>query len=224
MDSPSSVLLLEDDPAQRLLLAAYLRQAGLQVNEADSLAQARTLIGEYLPRLALLDLNLPDGDGFDLLRELLQRGIPVIVVTCRPEDRIPALEIGADDFLDKPYHPRELLARVHNVLRRCKDLTPQSVRLGSFHLDLEGRSLVDAHGEEVGLTRGEFDLLAALVEGRGRVVGRADLSELVSPDGAGTCGRSVDVLVSRLRHKLEADPKNPRLLLTAPGIGYRLRL
>ena len=222
MDSHTRILLLEDDPAQRLLLAAYLRQDGFEVVESESLAQSRAFIQENAPNLVLLDLILPDGDGLELAREVLQRDIPVIIVTSRPEDRIPALELGADDYLDKPYHPRELLARVHNVLKRCRNLSAQVLPVGTFQLDLERRRLLNLEGKEVSLTRGEFDLLAALAAAQGRMASRADLSELVSPDGAGVCGRSVDVLVSRLRQKLEADPRHPCLVLTAPGHGYRL--
>ncbi len=224
VDAHPHILLLEDDPAQRLLLAAYLRTSGCQVREAESLGQGRAFLEEGAPSLALVDLNLPDGDGLELAREMIRRGIPVIIVTSRPQDRIPALELGADDYLDKPYQPRELLARVQNVLRRCGQRASGSIRFGTFLLDLERRQVRADDGGEIGLTRGEFDLLAALARAQGRVASRADLAELVSPDGNGAGGRSVDVLVSRLRHKLEADPGNPSLLLTAPGYGYRLRL
>jgi two-component system OmpR family response regulator len=222
MDSQTSILLVEDDPAQRLLLAAYLRQADYLVSEAGSIAQARSRLVDSTPNLVLLDLNLPDGDGLALARELLRLRLPVIVVTSRPEDKITALELGADDYLDKPYHPRELLARVHNALRRSRNPGAQTFRCGAFQLDSAGRRLLDAQGAEVSLTRGEFNLLAALVEAKGRIVSRADLAELISADGAGVGGRSVDVLVSRLRQKLETDPRNPSLLLTASGHGYRL--
>ncbi len=222
MEPLTRILLVEDDPAQRLLLASYLRQDGFLVLEAESLTQSRELLGQGTPDLVLLDLNLPDGDGLELARELLLQHLPVIIVTSRGEDRIPALELGADDCLDKPYQPRELLARVHNVLRRSRESSLPTLRCGTYYLEPEGRRLLDEQGVEVALTRGEFDLLAALVAARGRIVSRANLSELVSPSGDGGSSRSVDVLMSRLRQKLEADPRNPRLLLTAPGYGYRL--
>lgn len=224
VDAHSHILLLEDDPAQRLLLAAYLRTAGCRVQEAESLAQGRAFMEEGAPSLALVDLNLPDGDGLELARNMIRRGIPVIIVTSRMQDRIPALELGADDYLDKPYQPRELLARVQNVLRRCGQRASRTLQIGTFQLDLERRQVRNADGGEIGLTRGEFDLLAALALAQGRVSSRAVLAELVSPEGNGAGGRSVDVLVSRLRHKLEEDPGNPSLVLTAPGYGYRLRL
>lgn len=223
MTTPFRILLVEDDPAQRLLLAAYLRQDGFQVLEADCLAQGRAQAREGILHLVLLDLTLPDGDGLELARELLLRNLPVIILTSRAEDRIPALELGADDYLDKPFQPRELLARIHNLLRRCGEQPKPDFRFGSFKLSLERRTLMGSDGKEVLLTRGEFQLLEALLEAKGRVVPRADLSELISGEGAGLGGRSVDVLVSRLRHKLEPDPSNPNLLLTAPGIGYRIQ-
>ncbi len=220
METQACLLLIEDDPAQRLLLAAYLRRDGFEVLEAATMARSRALMKGSPPDLVLLDLNLPDGDGLELARELLRREILTIIVTSRPEDRIPALELGADDYLDKPCQPRELLARVRNLLRR-RGRPAQC--FGGYRQDRERRSMVDADGRAVNLTRGEFDLLAALVEARGRVVSRADLLECISPDGTSTAGRSVDVLISRLRRKLEADPGNPRFLVTVPGLGYRLQ-
>lgn len=223
MGDPAAILLLEDDPAQRLLLAAYLRLAGLPVLEAESLAQGRALAAARQPRLVLLDLNLPDGDGLELARELLQLAVPVVVVTCRPEDKLAALELGADDFVVKPYDPRELLARIRNLLRRREGPGGAELGLGAFHLDLPGRRLLDRGGAEIPLTRGEFDLLATLVQARGHALSRADLCEAISPDGETVCSRSVDVLVSRLRRKLADDPRHPALVQTVAGIGYRAR-
>jgi DNA-binding response OmpR family regulator len=221
MNDSAAILLIEDDPAQRLLLAAYLRQAAFRVDEAETLAEARAKAAATHPCLALLDLSLPDGDGLELARELIGRGIPVFIVTSRPKDRLRALELGADDFVEKPYDPRELLARIQNLLRRCGKPSLRAVPIGSFHLDAPGRRLLDHEGVEIELTRGEFDLLAALMEAKGRVLTRADLSEIVSPDGTTVCSRSVDTLVSRLRKKLADDPKHPALLQTVPGVGYR---
>ncbi|HLP31285.1 MAG TPA: response regulator transcription factor [Geothrix sp.] len=221
MSQSNPILLIEDDPAQRLLLAAYLRQAAFRVEEAESLAQGRTLAAATHPRLVLLDLNLPDGDGMELARELIRRAVPVLVVTSRPEDRLAALELGVDDFVEKPYDPRELLARIQNLLRRCGEPSLPTLPVGSFHLDAPGRRLLDGEGTEVELTRGEFDLLVALMEAKGRVLTRADLSEIISPEGSTVCSRSVDTLVSRLRRKLADDPRHPSLLQTVPGVGYR---
>ena len=221
MNDSAAILLIEDDPAQRLLLAAYLRQANFQVEEAGTLAQGRALATAVHPSLVLLDLNLPDGDGLDLARELIRRVIPVFIVTSRPSDRLLALELGADDFVEKPYDPRELLARIQNLLRRCGTPSSHPLPLGSFRMDVPGRRLLDDRGREIALTRGEFDLLAALMEARGRVLSRADLSEIVSPDGATVCSRSVDTLVSRLRRKLADDSRHPSLVQTVPGVGYR---
>lgn len=218
---PPTLLLVEDDPAQRLLLGAYLRQGGHVVVEAGTLAEARTKVAEAAPALVLLDLGLPDGDGLVLARELRAREVPLVIVTSREGDRLLALELGADDYLVKPYDPRELAARVANVLRRCLR-APEGLRVGSYVLDGERRTLQDAQGKPIELTPGEFALLLELAEARGCVVGRAQLSEAVSPDRDASNLRSVDVLVSRLRQKLEPDPANPRLILTAQGLGYRL--
>ncbi len=221
MSQPNPILLIEDDPAQRLLLAAYLRQATFRVEEAGTLAQGRAQAAATHPCLVLLDLNLPDGDGLELARELIRRAIPVLIVTSRPADRLLALELGVDDFVEKPYDPRELLARIQNLLRRCGEPLLHTLPVGSFHLDALGRRLLDGAGTEIALTRGEFDLLAALMEAKGRVLTRADLSEIVSPEGTTVCSRSVDTLVSRLRRKLADDPRHPSLLQTVPGVGYR---
>jgi len=223
MNDSAAILLIEDDPAQRLLLAAYLRQANFQVEEAGTLAQGRALATAVHPSLVLLDLNLPDGDGLDLARELIRRGTSVFVVTSRPKDRLLALELGAVDFVEKPYDPRELLARIQNLLRRRGGPSLQPHALGSFLLDAPRRRLVDGQGREVPLTRGEFDLLSALVEARGRVLTRAHLAEIISPEGDTAGGRSVDTLVSRLRRKLTDDPKHPCLVQTMPGVGYRVQ-
>lgn len=218
MNIPAPILLIEDDPAQCLLLAAYLRQAGFAVEEAGTLAQGRARAAQGHPCLALLDLNLPDGDGLDLARDLIRRNVPVLVVTSRPSDRLRALELGADDFMDKPFDPRELLARIQNLLRRCGG--SGALAAGRCHLDIPARRLLGRDGAEIPLTRGEFELLAALVEARGRVLSRVDLSEVISPDGETVCSRSVDVLVSRLRRKLAGEPV---LVQTVPGVGYRIQ-
>lgn len=218
---PVTLLLVEDDPAQRLLLGAYLRQGGHEVAEVGTLAEARARVAEVVPALVLLDLGLPDGDGLTLARELRAQDVPLMIVTSREGDRLVGLELGADDYLVKPFDPRELAARVTNVLRRCQR-APEGLRVGPYALDVERRTLEDAQGRDVELTPGEFALLAELAEARGRVVGRAQLAEAISPDRDTSTLRSVDVLVSRLRHKLEADPANPSLILTVSGIGYRL--
>ncbi|MDR3672667.1 MAG: response regulator transcription factor [Holophaga sp.] len=217
------ILIVEDEPAQRLLLAAYLRQGEFQVLEAASLAEAWSQLKATPPQLVLLDLNLPDGDGLELADELRRREVPVVILTCRAEDRVRALERGADDFLDKPFNPRELVARMHNLLRRYGQRNAgAALTVGSYCLDLERRQLCHSSGAPLNLTRGEFNLLAELAEAEGRALCRAELAEAVSPEGEAASLRSVDVLISRLRQKMEEDPRNPRLLVTVPGYGYRL--
>jgi len=223
MNPSAPLLLIEDESAQRVLLAAYLRQASFRVVEAGNLAEGRTCARRDAPRLVILDLDLPEGDGLVFARDLIHAGVPLLILASRPGDRLRALQAGADDGLDKPYDPRELLVRVQNLDRRCGGPARGALALGAFHLDTPGRRVLDAEGREVDLTRGEYDLLVALVGARGRVLGRSDLSEVINPLGATVCSRSVDVLVSRLRRKLADDPRHPSLLLTVPGVGYRTR-
>ena len=223
METLPCLLLIEGDPAQRVLLGVYLTQDGFRVLEAGTPAEGRLRIAEATPRLVVLDLDLPDGTGPALLEELLASNLPVIALTSLPEDRIPALEQGAEDCMEKPFNPRELLAKAHNILRRNGVPSAWGTPFGLFHQDPERRCVWDVHGEVVDLSRGEFELLSRLLAAHGRVVSRADLLECISPNGSSSCGRSVDVLVSRLRRKLEPNSREPRLLLTAPGIGYRIQ-
>lgn len=223
MNPSAPLLLIEDEPAQRLLLGVYLREASFRVVEAGTLEEGRSRMREEPPRVVLLDLDLPEGDGLGFARDLIHHQVPVIILTSGPEARLLALQAGADDVLAKPYDPRELLVRIENLDRRRGGPVRRGLALGSYHLDPPGRRILDAEGREVELTRGEYDLLVALVGARGRVLGRSDLLEAINPLGATICSRSVDVLVSRLRRKLADDPRNPSLLLTVPGVGYRTR-
>nr|WP_320132623.1 response regulator transcription factor [uncultured Holophaga sp.] len=217
------LLLVEDEPAQRQLLAAYLGRADYGVLEAGSMAEAQAQLAVGRPDLAVVDLNLPDGDGLELALGLSQGGLPVIVVSARETDRLRGLEAGLDDFVVKPCNPRELVARASNILRRCRGQRVTGLCVfGPYRLDAERRLVLDAGGGVIALTRGEFDLLGELVLARGRVRTRSQLAEALNPEGGSGSWRSVDVLMSRLRQKLEADPHKPALLLTAPGYGYRL--
>ncbi|MBL8837047.1 MAG: response regulator transcription factor, partial [Alphaproteobacteria bacterium] len=176
------------------------------------------------------DVNLPDGDGFDALKELRQSSrVPVIMLTAAntPTDRVLGLEIGADDYIAKPFEPRELIARIKTVLRRAGasgespvgNATEQLI-FGGFTLDLDMRSLVDAQNQPVTLTGAEFDLLRCLAEAPGRPLTRDRILDITRSRDWSPLDRSIDVLIGRLRKKLEADADSPAIIKTVRGIGY----
>lgn len=224
------VLVVEDEAVTRDLLTTLL-SAEFAVSAAGSAADARARINQEQPRVVLLDLNLPDGDGLALAREVSARpGIGTIMVTARSDeiDRIIGLEVGADDYITKPFNPRELLARVRALVRRmhagqaAETTTEDVLRFDGWILDIGGRSLRNAAGQEVHLTRAEFDLLATLASRLGRVQTRDQLLDAVAGRDADPFDRTIDVLVGRVRRKIESDPKAPRLIVTVPGYGYKL--
>ncbi len=231
MHESRCILVVEDDPAQRMLLAGYLEEAGHHVLQAGDAETFHRLWGRSAIDLVLLDLNLPDADGMALARRLRwESGVALVIVTCRDDDadRIAGLELGADDYVTKPYHPRELTARVRNLLRRAAG-TSGATEEGSdeihwfagYSLDLKRRRLLSPEQEEILLTRGELDLLGALARARGRVLSRDQLIDAVSTRDDPPFPRTIDVLVSRLRRKLQT-PGERQLLETVPGYGYRL--
>jgi DNA-binding response OmpR family regulator len=221
------VLLVEDDARLAALTAEYLEGHGLSVARAGDGTRglAEALRGGY--DAVLLDLMLPGKDGLEVCRELRARSdVPVIVLTARGEeaDRVMGLELGADDYLAKPFSPRELLARIRAVVRRARGRAgpaTRPVRVGKLALDPGARRATLA-GRVLPLTGHEFSLLYALAVRAGRVLGREQLIELAGGSPEEAFDRSVDVHVSRLRHKLGDDPKSPRLLKTVRGAGYVL--
>ncbi|RFB04843.1 response regulator [Parvularcula marina] len=226
------LLVVDDEPSIRDPLAEYLGGNGYEIKTAGRADAARSLIEEGGIDLVLLDIMMPGEDGLSLCRDLRAKGtLPVILLTARAEDtdRIVGLEIGADDYVTKPFNPRELLARVKAVLRRSKDspsepLTPGGTkfRIESFTLEIEGRRLLDAAGEEVKLTGGEYELLLALTERTGRVLNRDQLLDITQGRSAHVFDRSIDNQISRLRKKIEPDPKDPTIIKTVRGGGYVL--
>lgn len=224
------LVIVEDDRALRELTADYLRREGYDVWEAPTVAAALEGAPRWAADCYLLDVNLPDSDGFELARQL--RAGPggdagLIFVTCRDDtmDRVIGLELGGDDYVCKPVALRELLARVRSVLRRRRPPVPADVSIRSFGdwtIDLTRREVSDAQGAVVRLTRGEFDLLAALVRSAGRPVARHYLVDVVSNRDPDVGERTVDTLVSRLRRKMEPSPRAPRLIVTVQGVGYKL--
>ncbi len=228
------ILILEDEPVTRAMLVSLLEAEGYRVTAAEYAAQAHELVAHYSFDLILLDLNLPDEDGLYIAREVRAKSdVGIIMLTSRKEDidRVVGLEMGADDYVTKPFFPRELVARVKNLLRRLspprggrraegaagRDLR----RFDGWEMDLAKRSLVDSAGREVNLTRAEFDLLTALVNSAGRVLSRDQLLDAIGSQFWTPVDRTIDVLVSRLRRKMEADPKSPTIILTSHGYGYK---
>lgn len=222
-----TALLVEDDDRLAALTRDYLQGHGLvvAVERDGSRGLALALTGRF--DVVLLDLMLPGMNGLDVCRAIRERSeVPVIVLTARGEesDRIVGLELGADDYLPKPFSPRELVARIRAVLRRSRGRSgPKTRRLAVGPLALDaGSRKVTVDGREVAVTGYEFDLLYALAERAGQVLTRDRLLELARGNAEEAFDRSIDVHVSRLRQKLGDDPKHPRLLKTVRGVGYQL--
>lgn len=221
--------MVDDDEVSRSILLNYFTKQGFDVLEASTGATCRRIAYHQKPDLILLDINLPDGDGLTLARDLQRHcAAGIIFVTVRGEsaDRVVGLELGGDDYVVKPVDLRELLARVRSVLRRRARQLQNSPdgdvrRFSAWTIDLVLRQLFDRAGNLVPLSRGEFDLLAALIMADGRAVDRAHLSDLIS--GRNEPGqRSVDTLVYRLRRRLETDARAPTIVQTVHSLGYRL--
>ena len=228
--APTTLLLVDDEPGLREPLAEYLSGQGFSVLEAESAAAARTTLGEATPDLVLLDIMMPGEDGLSLCRHLVEtRDLPVILLTARGEatDRIVGLEIGADDYVTKPFEPRELVARIRSVLRRTErapimqdeDLV---YRFDGWTLDPLKRKLVDPDGATVPISTAEFRMLRAFCDHPRQVLDRDRLLDMVQGREAQLFDRAVDNQVSRLRRKIEADSRNPQLIQTVRGGGYRL--
>jgi two-component system OmpR family response regulator len=227
---PSRLLLVDDEAALREPLADYLSRQGFCVTDADSAARARSLLREETPDLVLLDIMMPGEDGLSLCRHLVEaRHIPVILLTARGEatDRIVGLEIGADDYVVKPFEPRELVARIRSVLRRAgRGSAPpeehEVLEFDGWRLDPLKRRLTDPEGAVVAISSAEFRLLMALLDHPRQVMDRDRLLDMVQGREAHLFDRAVDNQVSRLRRKIEADSRNPELIQTVWGGGYML--
>ncbi len=226
-DPVLTALLVEDDARLATLTTDYLGSHGVLVTHA---ADGDAGIREALRRaydIVLLDLMLPGKDGLEVCREIRSRSdVPIIILTARGEegDRVTGLELGADDYVPKPFSPRELLARVRAVVRRARGKVGPATKIlevGTMHLD-PGNRRVTVRGEEIALTGYEFSLLYALATRAGRVLSREQLIELAGGSSEEAFDRSVDVHVSRLRQKLGDDSRSPRMLKTVRGAGYML--
>ena len=236
MDPAPHILVVDDDREIRDLLSRFLERQGMRVTAARDAREARKLwpLGRY--HLVVLDLMMPGESGLDVARWLrTQEDVPIVMLTAMTEetDRIVGLELGADDYVAKPFNPRELVARIRAVLRRAsgeggagtggaKEPAAKAIRFSGWTLEPGRRRLLNPDGVEVPLTGGEYELLQVLVERPNRVLTRDMLMDLLRGRQAGPFDRAIDVAVSRLRRKLEDDGRNPTLIKTVRGGGYVL--
>lgn len=227
--APVRLLLVDDEAALREPLAEYLSRQGFDVTQASSAAEARSHLRDDTPDLVLLDIMMPGEDGLSLCRHLVEaRAIPTIFLTARGEatDRIVGLEIGADDYVVKPFEPRELVARIRSVLRRAtrgaQAAENELFEFEGWRLDPLKRRLTDPEGAVVAISSVEFRLLMAFLEHPRQVLDRDRLLDMVQGREAHLFDRAVDNQVSRLRRKIEVDSRNPQVIQTVWGGGYML--
>jgi len=226
MSESPHVLVVDDDRRLRELLRRYLADNGFRVTTAEEAKDARAKLGSLAFDLIVLDVMMPGEDGFEFAEALRKNSaVPILFLTARgePEDRITGLERGADDYLPKPFEPRELVLRINSILRRARapepEPAPVHVRLGEFAFEM-ARGVLARGAEPVRLTGAETTLLAMLARNAGTAFSR---EEILRRSGISGTARSIDVLVTRLRRKIEPDPRIPRYLQTVRGTGYVLR-
>lgn len=225
-DDAAHVLIVDDDTRIRDLLSRFLREHGYRVTTAETAADARAKLTSLAFDLLVLDVMMPGESGFDLIKSLRANSdVPVLMLTARSEvgDRLRGLELGADDYLGKPFDPKELLLRIGSILRRAvpppAQLALEAVRFGPFTFAI-GKGELRSGGEVIRLTEREREILRILSAAPDGTVPRDALAE----SGSGANERTVDVQINRLRRKLEADPSDPQFLQTVRGIGYRLAI
>ncbi len=218
------ILIIDDDVNLNSLLTEYLQKFGYKLESETTAAAGRKRLRRELPDLLILDVMLPDTDGLTLCREFREEyDLPIIMLTARGEvaDRVMGLELGADDYVPKPFEPRELVARIQSVIRRARDNTQGEVLVcDGLRLETETRR-VELDGNDVELTTMEFELLRGLMESRGRVMSRDRLIERLRGIDSDVFDRSIDMLISRLREKLGDDPRKPRFIRTVRMSGYQ---
>jgi DNA-binding response OmpR family regulator len=225
------ILVVDDDPQIRSLLTEYLTENALRVSTASGGGEMSQILSEHTIDLVILDLRLKDEDGMAIARSLRERlSLPVIMLTgVRDEaDRVMGLELGADDYVTKPFSPRELLARIRTVLRRTRSAAgggeqrrdARAYRFGEFELNLRTRRLKRQDGRPVNLTKGELNLLAALLAAPERILTRDQLLEASRVYDNEVYDRAIDIQILRLRRKIEPDPSQPQYIVTERGIGY----
>jgi len=235
MTTSERVLVVDDDPQVREMIAEYLTTHGYEVSQAESGEAMRAALSKAVPDVVLLDIHMPGEDGLTLARYLRERyRVGIIMVTGAGDvvDRIVGLEVGADDYVAKPFDPRELRARVRSVMRRVQgagtDAKPavapapqkRRVSVGPCQLDLDTHQLFDASGEEIPVTAMEFDLLQVFAEHPNQVLSRDRLLTLTRNREWEPFDRSIDIRIARLRKKIEADPDKPQIIRTVRGAGY----
>jgi two-component system OmpR family response regulator len=228
--APTRLLLVDDEPSLREPLAEYLTRQGFVVRQAEDAAKARSALLDETPDLVLLDIMMPGEDGLSLCRHLSEsKTLPVIMLTAKGEamDRLVGLESGADDYVAKPFEPRELVARIRSVLRRSAKTAPAAdedalYEFDGWKLDPLKRKLTDPDGTVVPISSAEFRLLVAFLSHPRQVLDRDRLLDMVQGREAHLFDRAVDHQVSRLRRKMEHDSRDPKLIQTVWGGGYRL--
>ena len=224
---PKTILVVDDKPNIRAMVSDYLTEENFRVVSAEDGQQALFVARREKPDLVLLDIMMPRMGGYEFLRAFRkEKNTPVILLTARLEesDKVLGLELGADDYVTKPFGMRELVARINAVLRRAGGEAPavQALRLGEITLD-KGTREVRVRDQKVSLTPTEFDLLALLMQNPGRVYSRLDLLEHLQDTSYEGVARTIDVHVRNLRTKIEADPADPQYIETVFGVGYRIR-
>ena len=217
--------MIEDDASLASMVGEYLHAAGMQVEATHDAAAGLAALSRVKPDAVILDVMLPDLDGFEVCRRIRAgSGVPILMLTARGDDtdRIVGLELGADDYLPKPFNPRELLARIRAILRRGGGARPgagEVMRFGRLEIDLASRR-VALGGEPCALTGYQFDVLCALASNAGRVMSRESLMDRLRGEALEAFDRSIDVHVSRIRAAIEDDPRHPRRIITVRGAGY----
>lgn len=234
MRQPTRILIVDDDPQVGRLLSRYLEREGFTIQVSHSASEMRAALKGFPADLLILDLGLPGDDGLTLTREIRRSSsVGIIILTGKdePVDRVVGLELGADDYVTKPFDERELLARIRTVLRRTQNRLsdtvaepgsdrPPAVQFAEWHLDLGARELTSQDGEAVELTTMEFELLSVLVSNPNRVMSREQLLERCAGRSWDPYDRAIDTLIVKLRRKLEPDPKHPQIIKTVRGAGY----
>ncbi|MFZ6026645.1 MAG: response regulator transcription factor [Chloroflexota bacterium] len=223
-----TVLIIDDEERLRSLLKAYLGQEGFRVLESSNGREAIFVARQEKPELIVLDIMMPEMDGYEFMRlHRQERNTPIILLTAKVEDsdKVLGLELGADDYVTKPFSPRELTARVRAVLRRTGQDSPAAklLQAGEIMLDRDSH-LATRQGTELALTRSEFDLLSALMATPGRTFSRLDLLEYLQGTAYAGYERVIDVHIKNLRIKIGDDPRQPRYIETVYGVGYRFKL